>query len=640
MGPTCLGSVVAACAARSYTEVSRPNRGRARSLRHRSHCLLTAMMTDSPGPGSPADPGFAESAAATRRRLGTRMLAAGVLLAGLQGFFEWLLPYDPMALQALGDLFGGRTLDPRRTALAWLLLTAGVLALLGQAGHRLPARAAPWLGLLAGVLVGSARFTAGGAAPALVLLLLCGVATLGWQSLRHGGAMLLGGAAVAIALIDIVASSFATLWPFCIALSLLFVWIEQRHVQAAERRLIATLAERDTLITQLNSSRAQLTQLQAARTQLLASISHDLRQPLQAVRLYADALRPQLADSGQALLAQQMRAAHDAVEMLDQFSEFGAIEQGMLRSRQETFDLREVIRGVAANLRATQDGAPVRIHEHGRTQWVRSDRSQLSRIVQNLAGNAVRHSLHHARAIGRVEGIRVVIAVREWRGDLAIDIVDDGPGIAPEAQQDIFKPYVQLATATGGAGHRGGRGLGLAIVKALVQQLGLELAPLRSVVGRGTRFRVTVPARLRIEAPAGSAATVAASVAQNSALLKNRLFALLDDEESPRLALAAALRAAGARCVEAADFKTLRAKLDDEVRFPDALLFDLDLGGSLDGLQAVAALRQEWDSEVPAVIVTGRVGARQGLALPPRCSVLGKPVGLDGLAATLQPLLA
>jgi len=596
--------------------------------------MMTALLTDSPAPGSLADPGFADIAAATRRRLGTRMLTVGVLLAGLQGSFEWLLPYDPMALQTLGDLLGGRSLDPQRTALMWLLLSASALALLGQAGHRLPAASAPWLGLLAGVLIGSARFTAGGAAPALVLLLLCGVATLGWQSLRHGGAVLLAGSALVIAMFDFFASSYATLWPFCIALTLLFAWIEQRHVQAAERRLIATLAERDTLISQLNTSRAELTRLQEARTRLLASISHDLRQPLQAVRLYADALRPQLAADGRSLLARQVRAANDAVEMLDQFSEFGAIEQGMLRSRQETFDLREVVRDVAATLRATHGDAPVHIHEHGRAHWVRSDRSQLSRIVQNLAGNAARHSLRHARAIGREEGVRVVIAVREHRGDLTLDIVDDGPGIAAEMQQQIFEPYVQLQ-ATGG----GGRGLGLAIVKALVQQLGLELAPLRSKVGHGTHFRVRVPARLREMAPA---ATIIAAEATNPdrALLHNRLFALLDDEDAPRLALAAALRAAGARCVDAADFDSLQQRLDDELRFPDALLFDLDLGGPIDGLQAVTALRQAWDSEVPAVIVTGRVGARQGLVLPERCSVLDKPIGLDALTLTLRPLLS
>jgi DNA-binding response OmpR family regulator len=150
---------------------------------------------------------------------------------------------------------------------------------------------------------------------------------------------------------------------------------------------------------------------------------------------------------------------------------------------------------------------------------------------------------------------------------------------------------------------------------------------------------VRLPARLRVAAPAAGV-TPTETTAHGRSLLHNRLFALLDDEDAPRLALAAALRAAGARCVEAADFGSLQKRLDDELRFPDALLFDLDLGDTLDGLQAIAVLRQAWDSEVPAVIVTGRVGARQGLLLPARCSVLDKPIGLDALTSALMPLLA
>jgi len=78
----------------------------------------------------------------------------------------------------------------------------------------------------------------------------------------------------------------------------MFVWIERQYIQATDQRLIAALAERDDLIRDLNLKREQLTRLQRARTQLLASISHDLRQPLQAVRLYAEALNRYLTGGG------------------------------------------------------------------------------------------------------------------------------------------------------------------------------------------------------------------------------------------------------------------------------------------------------------------------------------------------------
>ena len=192
----------------------------------------------------------------------------------------------------------------------------------------------------------------------------------------------------------------------------------------------------------------------------------------------------------------------------------------------------------------------------------------------------------------------------------------------------IFEPYVQLGRGEGGGG---GRGLGLAIVRGLAQQLGLQIAPVRTVLGRGSRFRVVIPAALRVPA-----APVTAPVTPSEAALAGKMFALLDDEETPRLALASALRGAGAHCVEAAELGLLSALLAEELRFPDALLFDHDLGPAVDGVTAVQQLRRQWETEVPAVIITGRVGAIQSISLPARCSLLVKPVRLADLVGALD----
>jgi DNA-binding response OmpR family regulator len=123
-----------------------------------------------------------------------------------------------------------------------------------------------------------------------------------------------------------------------------------------------------------------------------------------------------------------------------------------------------------------------------------------------------------------------------------------------------------------------------------------------------------------------------------AARLEGWLLALLDDEDAPRQALRAALESAGATVVEAESPGRLKRLLDAEERFPDALIFDLDLGaGRPDGRAALLELRQEWEMRVPAVILTGRVGARS-VILPPQCSLLEKPVALTDLVATLNRL--
>jgi DNA-binding response OmpR family regulator len=117
------------------------------------------------------------------------------------------------------------------------------------------------------------------------------------------------------------------------------------------------------------------------------------------------------------------------------------------------------------------------------------------------------------------------------------------------------------------------------------------------------------------------------------------LLALLDDEAGPRAALRAALQGAGATIVDAGSLEQLKLLLDEEPRFPDALVFDLDLGaGKPDGVSAVTELRAEWEMLVPALIVTGRIAGMGTVTLPKRCLLLGKPVALGTLVDTLHRL--
>jgi len=588
-----------------------------------------------------------------RRRRGLLLVTLGVVALAAQSLSEWLLPYNEASLEAVRRLTHSPLLQASELVWLWALLCSALLA--GLAFSR---RRPGVVAVACGLALGSAHAAAGGGAASLTMLLLVGLATMGWHAWRDGGLALLVATGTAVAGWELSFSAFASLWIVTPLLLAMFIWMEFQNSRSQ--------AERDMLIASLDERTAELTELQGARTQLLASISHDLRQPLQAVRLYGEALQGSLAsgDNGPGtsrdntrditrnitrenarraeLLRQQMRAADDAVAMLDQFSEFSAIEQGALQSHPEPVDLREVLDGVAASLQATHPPALLRLSVHGRHQWLHTDRTQLARLVQNLAGNAVRYSL----GVRPGQPARVVLAVRPQRArdgseGLVIDVVDNGRGIPADKLEAVFEPYVQLADgggATQGAS-RGGRGLGLAIVRGLASQLGLQLAPLRSTLGRGTRFRVQMPAALRRAGPQPLAPGAAAGspVAPDASRLDGWLLALLDDEPGTRAALRAALEGAGATLVDAGSLEQLKLLLDDEPRFPDALVFDLDLGtGQADGLAAVTELRAEWEMLVPAVIVTGRIAVMGTVPLPKRCTLLGKPVALATLVGTLR----
>ncbi|MCE2908257.1 MAG: ATP-binding protein [Burkholderiaceae bacterium] len=615
--------------------------------------MKPARRAEPPRSGSAAH--IAEQLPRRRRRLGLALVALGVLGLAVQSSTEWLLPYNLAPLDTVRRLAGSPLLTAQQLAWGWALLSLMLLAALAH-----PRRPPLLLPALAGLVLGSVHAAAGGGAASLALLLLVGVASLGWHAGREGGLSMLLATALSSAAWEWLVSDFPSLWAVAPILVTVFVWIDLMHMRVNDRRLFGALAERDTLIDSLDQRTAELTALQGARTQLLASISHDLRQPLQAVRLYAEALQAADAPAGgttttlragpespdpettmararrSELLRQQMRAADDATAMLDQFSEFSALEQGMLLSHPEPVEVRDILDAVAASLQATHAPAQLRLSVHGRRQWVFADRTQLARLVQNLAGNAVRYSV----GVRPGRTARVVLAVRpHTRGGeqgLVIDVVDNGRGIPADKLEAVFEPYVQLGGGAAGAS-RGGRGLGLTIVRGLAAQLKLQIEPIRSRVGRGTRFRVWVPGSLRRELPAPPGPAAAAPA--DASRLDGWLLALLDDEAAPRTALRAALEGAGATIVDAGALDQLKLQLDEEPRFPDALVIDHDLGaGKPDGVASLLELRAEWELMVPAVVVTGRVAALGSIALPRRCVLLAKPVALATLVATLQRL--
>jgi hypothetical protein len=221
-----------------------------------------------------------------RRRLGLALVALGVLALAAQSWVEWLLPYDLAALEAVRRFTHSPGLGPTQLVWLWALCCGALLAALTRGGAQPVA-----LSLLCGLALGSAHAAAGGAAASLAMLLLVGVASLGWQARREGGLGLLLGSALAVAAWDWGLSDYPSLWIVSAVLAAMFLWIDRQHIRGNDRRLFNALAERDTLITSLDQRTEELTALQGARTRLLASISHDLRQPLQAVRLFAEALQ-------------------------------------------------------------------------------------------------------------------------------------------------------------------------------------------------------------------------------------------------------------------------------------------------------------------------------------------------------------
>jgi signal transduction histidine kinase len=224
--------------------------------------------------------------------------------------------------------------------------------------------------------------------------------------------------------------------------------------------------------------------------QMLAGLAHDLRNPLQALRLSLDELPPEddLPDPLREIVGRIRRAAERAQSVGKDLLEWArGPAQGGRRVEAAWFSIEPFLAGLADEQELAARRKGLRLIEDLRAArgWeVQSDRVRLSRLLSNLLGNAVRYT-----TTGRVE-FRASWRPGAGGRQLCLSVHDTGAGISPEEQESIFQPFER--GAAGRSDSTGGSGLGLAVVDRLVQELHLALE-MSSDLGRGTSFDLFIP---------------------------------------------------------------------------------------------------------------------------------------------------
>ena len=230
--------------------------------------------------------------------------------------------------------------------------------------------------------------------------------------------------------------------------------------------------------------RARLARLQS---DLLANVSHDLRTPLAAIRMYAQTLESGLLEQDPESTRQSLATIVRETEWLEATVDRVLSWRSLARDR-DALDLRtEPVTGAVedalARFRRMVVPGEVEIAEELVSALpVRHDRDALSRVVLNLLANAYKYT-------GEEKRIGVVLRDRDGRVEIRVE--DNGIGIAASDLERVFEPFYRVETRS--AGSAAGAGLGLAIVRQLVRLHGGE-ATAASEPGRGSVFTVTLPA--------------------------------------------------------------------------------------------------------------------------------------------------
>lgn len=401
----------------------------------------------------------------------------------------------------------------------------------------------------------------------------------------------------------------------------------------SKRALLEEIKRRESLETALTveknaaeRARDQAEAASRAKSRFLAAASHDLRQPMHALSLFAATLLERLRYPEVRQIADQMQASIIALTSLfDSLLDISKLDAGTVQARVVSFRIKDLLDNVRRDFSGKAHHKGIRLKVADSSLVVRSDPLLLERIVRNLAANAVNYT----------EQGGVVIGARRRGRMVRIEVWDSGPGIPKEEQQRVFEEFYQIANPE--RDRSKGLGLGLAIVKRLAELLHHPL-DVRSHPGRGSCFAVTVPRGVLRQSTATDETTAAPEFIRASA---ERLVVLIEDERIIRDATQTLLTAWGCKVIASATADEAVAELAASGQTPDLIIADFRLAGGHTGIDAIHQVQEAVGSPVPAVLITGDANADHlKQAREHGYPVLHKPVApakLRALVASIPP---
>ena len=401
----------------------------------------------------------------------------------------------------------------------------------------------------------------------------------------------------------------------------------ERQVRLRTDELRSALRKVEQMNGELRFAKERAERADRSKTRFLAQAGHDLLQPLAAARLASAALAELRNDADGRRLSRQVERALATIEsLLKALLDISRLDAGVMVPEITTVALGQLLADLATDHAALAARRGLRLDVVPSSAHVSTDPIMLTRILQNLIGNALRYT----------ETGRVLVGVRRRGTRVRIDVIDTGPGISEDQYAVVFEEFQRGRSQTPDG--EVGLGLGLSIVQRLCDVLGHSLT-LVSRVGRGTRFSVEIARAARPVRPTRTAAPRGKANA-GPGLFADALIGIVDDDRAVREATVDLVRRWGCAAVEGRDARDLLARVEAAGRRPDLLLVDYHLDEET-GVEALATLTEAWGAEPPTIVVTADHGrdieerlAANGL------EVMRKPVRPAELRALMAHLLA
>jgi signal transduction histidine kinase len=332
----------------------------------------------------------------------------------------------------------------------------------------------------------------------------------------------------------------------------------------------------------------QLQRADAKKSEFLAVLSHELRNPLAPLRTGLALLRMKPVDT-------DTRDTHDMMErqiaqlarLIDDLLDVSRIDRGKLEMRWVRVPLAGVLQTAIDTARPNIDAKNhmLRLRLPGESLFVMGDPVRLAQVVSNLLNNAAKFT---------PPGGRIELRARAEEGQAVVSVADNGIGIEPKRMPEVFDMFVQLDASH--ASSAGGLGLGLTLARSIVERHGGRIEARSAGPDKGAEFIVRVPLTSAQAAAEPEAPAPAPPQSWRRVLV-------VDDNVDAAQTLADYLRTQGHRVESALDGEA--ALRIAEVLHPDVAFIDLNMP-QMDGIEVARRLRlTPWGREAALVALTG-----------------------------------
>jgi len=373
---------------------------------------------------------------------------------------------------------------------------------------------------------------------------------------------------------------------FFVEISLSPIRSEAGHLVSS---VIRDVSERRRMEQELKAAKQEAERANQANTAFLAAASHDLRQPVQAISLINGALRRTVKDARTLEMVESQDHSLTAMtNLLNSLLDISRLDAGAITPSVEEFPIQRLLDRLSSEFTRQAEQKNLHFRASPSPINVRSDPDLLAEVIQNLVSNAIRYT-----DSGSVE-----ISCTNERDVCRIDVTDTGIGIQEDQIDEIFEEFRQCHADTS---NKEGFGLGLAIVKRLNALLGHQIA-VTSTPGKGSTFSVSLPLTTATISTTLDKATVGNT--RGSSLSDSARIVLIEDNRRVANAWQLLLEGEGYD-VNVTDGNSIDELLSEKSLRPKLIVSDYHLGDDKTGVQVIKRIREHWQQDIPALIVTG-----------------------------------